>query len=209
MTPDLHGLLPVDEEVASGGPECAVPRIPQPRSKGRNGQSRLSEVKDIVRVHARWSPWSRFRRTSCQAGASDFRSDLVRDIDQGPHGDREGRRPQRGAALGPVRQRAEFMASHDLLVLPTVAVPPSPVEQPYPTEINGKTLDDYTEWFYLTYGITLTGLPAISSAMRFHGVRLAAGRAAARRASPAGRRRPTAAAASRGGGAPGRTAFLL
>jgi amidase len=47
-------------------------------------------------------------------------------------------------------------------VLPTVAVPPFPVEQPYPTEINGKKLDDYTEWFYLTYGITLTGLPAIS-----------------------------------------------
>jgi amidase len=47
-------------------------------------------------------------------------------------------------------------------VLPTVAVPPFPVEQPYPTEINGRILHDYTEWFYLTYGITLTGLPAIS-----------------------------------------------
>ena len=45
---------------------------------------------------------------------------------------------------------------------PTVAVPPFPVEQPYPTEINGKPLEDYTQWFFLTYGITLTGLPAIS-----------------------------------------------
>lgn len=55
-----------------------------------------------------------------------------------------------------------FMATRDLLVLPTVAVPPFPVEQPYPTEINGKPLDNYTQWLYLTYGITVTGLPAIS-----------------------------------------------
>ena len=31
-----------------------------------------------------------------------------------------------------------FMERYDLLVLPTVAVPPFPVEQRYPTEINGK-----------------------------------------------------------------------
>src|SRR6516225_1903446 len=55
-----------------------------------------------------------------------------------------------------------FMATRELLILPTVAVPPFPVETPYPTEINGKPLDNYTQWFFLTYGITLTGLPAIS-----------------------------------------------
>ena len=54
------------------------------------------------------------------------------------------------------------MQSRDLLVLPTVAVQPFPVEQPYPTEINGKPLEHYTQWFFLTYGITVTGLPAIS-----------------------------------------------
>jgi amidase len=55
-----------------------------------------------------------------------------------------------------------FMATRDLLVLPTVAVRPFPVEQPYPTQINGKPLSNYTQWLYLTYGITVTGLPAIS-----------------------------------------------
>ena len=33
-----------------------------------------------------------------------------------------------------------FMERYDLLLLPTVAVLPFPVEQPYPTEINGKPL---------------------------------------------------------------------
>ena len=55
-----------------------------------------------------------------------------------------------------------FMETRDLLILPTVAVPPFPVEQRHPTEINGRPLADYTQWFFLTYGITVTGLPAIS-----------------------------------------------
>jgi len=55
-----------------------------------------------------------------------------------------------------------FMETRDLLILPTVAVPPFPVEVPYPTQINGRPLDNYTQWFFLTYGITVTGLPAIS-----------------------------------------------
>jgi amidase len=55
-----------------------------------------------------------------------------------------------------------FMETRELLILPTVAVPPFPVEQPYPTEINGKPLENYMQWFFLTYAITLTGLPVIS-----------------------------------------------
>jgi amidase len=55
-----------------------------------------------------------------------------------------------------------FFERYDLLVLPTVAVKPFPVEQPYPTEINGQALANYTQWFFLTYAISLTGLPAIS-----------------------------------------------
>jgi hypothetical protein len=41
------------------------------------------------------------------------------------------------------------MASHDLPAADGRGAPVS-VEQPYPTEINGKTLDDYTEWFIAT-----------------------------------------------------------
>jgi Asp-tRNA(Asn)/Glu-tRNA(Gln) amidotransferase A subunit family amidase len=55
-----------------------------------------------------------------------------------------------------------FMQEHDLLISPTVAVPPFPVDIPYPTEINGKQLESYTQWFYLTYAITVIGLPAIT-----------------------------------------------
>jgi amidase len=91
-----------------------------------------------------------------------MQKDLVSDIEQGLA--LTPREIARSEALRSVLwQRVRtFMETRELLVLPTVAVPPFPVEQPYPTQINGKSLEHYTQWFSLTYGITVTGLPAIS-----------------------------------------------
>jgi len=55
-----------------------------------------------------------------------------------------------------------FFERYDLLLTPTVPVPPFPVEWDYPLEINGKPMETYLDWFLLTYAVTLTGLPAIS-----------------------------------------------
>jgi len=57
---------------------------------------------------------------------------------------------------------ARFFDDFDLLVTPTVAVSPFPVEQRFPTEIAGETLTTYIDWMFLTFVITLTGCPAIS-----------------------------------------------
>jgi amidase len=57
---------------------------------------------------------------------------------------------------------ARFFDDFDLLLCPTVAVPPFPVEQRFPTEIAGEKLESYIDWMYLTFVITLTGCPAIS-----------------------------------------------
>lgn len=57
---------------------------------------------------------------------------------------------------------ARFFDDHDLLVCPTVAVPPFPVEQRFPTEIAGEKLTTYIDWMFLTFVVTLTGCPAIS-----------------------------------------------
>ena len=56
----------------------------------------------------------------------------------------------------------QFMESYDLLVTPTVAVQPFPVEQPYPTRIGDQELTSYIDWMFLTFVITLTGCPALS-----------------------------------------------
>ncbi len=65
----------------------------------------------------------------------------------------------RGALWHRVRR---FMGAYDLLLTPTVAIPPFPVEVDYPDEINGRRVETYIDWFLLTYAITMTGLPAIS-----------------------------------------------
>jgi amidase len=56
----------------------------------------------------------------------------------------------------------EFFEKYDLLLTPTVAVPPFPQEMIYPKEIHGQAVKNYQEWLYLTYAITITGLPVIS-----------------------------------------------
>jgi len=57
---------------------------------------------------------------------------------------------------------AAFFDQYDLLVCPTVAVPPFPVEQPYPTRIGDQQLTSYIDWMFLTFVVTMTGGPALS-----------------------------------------------
>jgi amidase len=56
----------------------------------------------------------------------------------------------------------EFYGRYDLIVTPTTAVPPFPLEVVYPSEIGGKRMTHYIEWALLTYAFTVVGLPAIS-----------------------------------------------
>ena len=56
-----------------------------------------------------------------------------------------------------------FFNQHDLLLTPTVPVPPFPVEKNYPTEIGGRKLENYTTWFASAFVISLVTLPAASA----------------------------------------------
>jgi Asp-tRNA(Asn)/Glu-tRNA(Gln) amidotransferase A subunit family amidase len=55
-----------------------------------------------------------------------------------------------------------FFDDVDVLICPTVAVPPFPVEQLFCTHINGVELENYIQWADLTSGLTLTGHPIVS-----------------------------------------------
>jgi amidase len=55
-----------------------------------------------------------------------------------------------------------FFQDYDLLVLPTAQVPPFPIDQEYPTEIDGERMETYLDWMRSAYLITVTGCPAIS-----------------------------------------------
>jgi amidase len=62
---------------------------------------------------------------------------------------------------------AAFFSEYDVLACPTVAVPPYPVAQRFPTQIGDEPLHSYIDWMYLTFVLTLTGCPAVSLPVGF------------------------------------------
>jgi amidase len=159
-TPDLNGLIPVDAEVAKVA-EGATKVFRSLGAKVEAACPDFSEVNEIV-LATRGLFMVALHADKLAQWKGEMQKGLVWNIEQGlrltPQEIARGEK-LRTALWHRVRT---FMETRDLLILPTVAVPPYPVERPYPTEINGKALDNYTQWFFLTYGISVTGLPAIS-----------------------------------------------
>ncbi len=60
---------------------------------------------------------------------------------------------------------ARFVAlfeKYDVLLTPTAAVLPFPVEKNFPDEINGRRLENYIDWLAQSFLVTLVSLPAAS-----------------------------------------------
>ena len=70
---------------------------------------------------------------------------------------------------------AELRRDFDYLLTPTTAVPPFPVGQSHPTEIAGRKLETYVDWFAPTFVLSLTGLPVVSVPVGLNSRRLPAG----------------------------------
>jgi amidase len=66
------------------------------------------------------------------------------------------------ARVGLHGRMAAFFAEYDLLLCPTVIVPPFDVDQRYVTEFAGHRFDNYIDWLGITYFITLTACPCLS-----------------------------------------------
>lgn len=159
-TPDLNGLIPVDEEVVRVA-EGATRVFSSLGARVKAACPDFGEVREIV-LATRGLTMVALHADKLAKWKDQMQRGLVWNIEQGLTLTPEA--IGRGEKLRTVlwqRVRA-FLENYDLLILPTVAVPPFPVEQPYPTEINGKPLENYIQWVYLTYGITVMGLPAIS-----------------------------------------------
>jgi amidase len=60
------------------------------------------------------------------------------------------------------RRFQAFLERYEYFVLPTTQVPPFDVNVPYPTEINGITMDSYIDWMKSCWYISATGNPAAS-----------------------------------------------
>ncbi len=63
----------------------------------------------------------------------------------------------------------------DFLVAPAVQLLPFPVEELWPTQVNGQTMRTYHEWMLGTFLVTMTGLPALAAPSGFSADGLPAG----------------------------------
>ncbi|MEP2471591.1 amidase [Roseobacter sp.] len=52
--------------------------------------------------------------------------------------------------------------TYDILICPSTAVSPFPVDQPFPDQINGEPVVDYVAWYAVTWALSLMGCPIVS-----------------------------------------------
>jgi amidase len=159
-TPDLDGLTPVEPEVA----EVAQRATRVFRSLGARvttASPSFVELNDIV-LGTRGLSMVALHGDRLEKWRESMQKGLVWNIDQGlTLTPRDIGRAEKLRSVLWERVR-RFMERYELLILPTVAGKPFPVEQAYPTELQGKRLENYTQWFFLTYALSVTGLPVIS-----------------------------------------------
>jgi amidase len=155
------GITPLDHEVRRVT-EATLAVFRKLGARVEEAHPNFAEVDDIVRASrglsmvgrhedklARWKPV--------------MQENLVKNIEQGltltaseiARGER-----LRTEIFHRVR---EFMERYDLILTPTAAVPPFPLEmRSGPPTINGVPMKHYIQWALLTYAFTVIGAPAIS-----------------------------------------------
>ena len=158
-SPDLR-VAPVDQEVQEIA-AAAARRFAELGCTVEEGEPDFGNVREVIRVTRALRMLSLYADT-LREWRDQMNPNLVRNIEQGfsltakQVGEAEKKRTE---IYHRVRQ---FFEHFDLLLTPTVAAPPFPVEMDYPREINGQPMASYIDWFLITYAITMTGLPAIS-----------------------------------------------
>jgi len=159
-TPDLDGLVPVDDEVRAIV-ERAAAVFRSLAARVERACPDMTDVPEIVRTSrgllmvARHADKLPEHRAILQEG-------LVENTEQGL------RLTSREIAQGELirtrqweRVRA-FFETRDLLAMPTMATPAFPLDQPYVLMVNGQPLGKGMQRSYLTYAWSVLGLPAIS-----------------------------------------------
>ncbi len=159
-TPDLGGLVTVDDEVATIC-EQATGTFRKLGARVEHASPDMSDVPEIVRLTRGVAMVARHgERVAKHRGV--LQAGLVENTDVGlglTSSDVARGELMRTALWHRVRA---FLSTRDLWITPTAAVPPFPVDQPHAMEIGGKPVGTSMQRSYLTYAFSVLGLPAIS-----------------------------------------------
>ncbi len=157
-TPDL-GIAPVAQEVKD---LCAI--------AVNRFQGMCSIEEDTIDLHDARDSFQTLRAAQFAANMRPLlashrnllKPEVIWNIEKGMALDRrevEKAQAARGALFHRV---SAFFEKYDLLVCPTVSIPPFDVDIRYLTEVDGVPMDNYVDWLILTFALTLTACPSIS-----------------------------------------------
>jgi amidase len=160
LSTDLGGAFEVDAEVAAVV-ESAAPVLESAGASVVSAYPDLAEAEDTFRTLRAWHFQAKLGPLLAEHPDA-FKPALADNIRAGEP--LTGADVARGyAQRTALSERARtFFAEHDLLVLPVSQVPPFPVEQEYPHDINGRPMESYLDWMRSAYFITVTGCPALA-----------------------------------------------
>ena len=160
LSVDLGGAFAVDRPVAEVvsaqgdvlAAEGAVVEADHPVLHGADAAFRTLRA---------WLFHHRFR-TLLEKRPESFKATLAANIREGAAltGEDVARAYQQ---LTTVQDRVRaFFERHDVLAMPVSQVPPFPVEQEYPTTVDGRPQETYLDWMRSAYLVTVMGCPAVS-----------------------------------------------
>jgi amidase len=155
------GITPLDDEVRCVT-EATLAVFRKLGARVETAHPDLGETAEVVRTTRGLAMVTR-QEDNLEQWRSVMQENLVRNTEQGlaltaseiARGDR-----LRTELFHRVRR---FMERYDLILTPTAAVPPYPVEmRSGPEAINGVKMTNYIQWALLTYAFTVVNAPAIS-----------------------------------------------
>ena len=159
-SPDL-GELPVDPQVISTIQE----QLPVFNDLGCRVEKAAPDFHDAYEIFQMLRAWSfelSFAEPFALFGEDSFKETIRWNVARGK-GLSAAQISRIEVKRSELYQRVrEFLEIYEFLILPTVQVPPFPVEWEYPREINGQAMNTYVDWMMSCAYITITGLPAIS-----------------------------------------------
>jgi amidase len=158
-SPDL-GFLPVDPEV-QGIAEAAARKFSEAGAAVEAAAPDFSGARETFRV-------LRAARYVTNLGPlyaehrARLKPDIVANIEAGLKltADEIGRANREREAL--YQRVVKYFETYDLLVTPTVIVPPFDVDQRYVERVGDRRFETYWDWLALTYAVSLVGCPALS-----------------------------------------------
>jgi amidase len=164
-TLDFSGMFPVDEEVRRVT-EAAVDQLRSDDFRITKTHPNLPFAKESFRTLRGLQMLATLGPLSDEHKA-EMKDDALWNVEVGRQVTGE---EASSALLGQAQtwsSMADFLQNYDVLITPTVQVPPFAAEMRYPRTINGEKMSDYLEWMTLPSIITTTNHPAVSVPVGF------------------------------------------